>query len=1195
MKKKSEKACFFSESMFSILLQIKLLSLFIIASCVSASASTYSQITKFTLEFNDERVKDVFDYIEQNSEFIILYNEKYVDIDRKVTVKVNDETVESIFNQIFLGTRNSFKIYGRQVVIILKSEVSFLETPFVFDKIKRVDEELEQPRTKRITGTVLDGIGHPLVGVSIVVKGTTIGTITDIRGNFSIEVPLDAQALIFSYIGMKTQEIDISDKVTLNIVMEEELVGMEEVVVVGYGTQKKESVVGAISQAEGEQIRQNVQGGDLGNALSGSVPGLISFRTTGRPGGADFFVTDYFDTPSANYSTLFIRGKKTWNDAQPLVLVDGVERDFRQINPYEIERISVLKDASATAVFGVKGANGVILITTTRGEEGKPKLTFDVTNTVKYLSRHKDMPARAVPALTAYNYALMNELAISPTSWGFIRPQRWIELTKSQTYPYYLPDVDWRDAILRDFTTDYNANVTLSGGTKFVKYFGALGFLEENDILDIKDIGQGFNPSNKFDRVNFRSNFDFNITPTTMFSVNISGNYFNQIINRESTQAYRAIWMLSSDLMPIKFPDGTWGSPRNISNVVNSVRDFHYGGYHQAKGTNVNTDFILDKKLDLITRGLSANVKLSYDYRDLSTGGVTGDYPQEKSILRDIVDAIEPGMTEAEIKELEKAYTFWPPNPVYHTYDWSMDENYYYREAAEAGHTYRSLFYQISLNYARDFGKHAITGLALMSRQESATGSVFAQYREDWVGRATYAYDRRYLLELNAAYNGSEKFAKKNRFGFFPSIAVGWVISNEEFFNNLKPIISNFKIRISDGVVGSDAGIARWLYTSTWVVQPYSGGSYSFGFGAPYTVDSFPLRYEGNIANPDIHWEVSHKRDFGIETGFLSNKLNFSFDYFIEKRSDVFITGEQRKIPNFFGAPPVSSNLGKVDVHGWELEAQYRQVTSRGLTYWISYAWSLAKDKVIYRETPELTPYYQKAEGYQMDQRRAYLFNQGKMETWNDVYANTAQRVNSTNRLPGDFGIVDFNSNGVIDADDQAPFSYSSRPQYTYAPAIGASYKNWSVSMRLFGVYNVVGTGGYTTSWWENAQLEPVISTWYIKESWSPERGNYETAIRPQLRGLTGMVANLTPFVERSAAYLRCDNADISYSLNRSNAAFVQKIGVNNLKIILSGNNLFLISKRRTDMDAYGGVVWYSDSRIYPVLRRVNIGISVDF
>jgi len=1158
-----------------MLLIMRLSVLFILIAILSSSASVYSQATKLTLKMENVRISDVFDAIEDQSEFIFFYNRDNFNDNYIVSVDFKEKKIDEILEELFKGHTVNYEISNRNILI----KVPFQDVYPL--------EQQQQQQQRIVSGKITDIDNQPLPGVTIVVKGTTQGTITNSDGEYSLTNIPEGATLVFSFVGMLTQEIEVNSQTVINVTMEEEITELEEVVAVGYAMQKKESIVGSISQAEGESLRKNIQGADLGAALSGSVPGLISLRTTGRPGGADLI------GESANYSTLFIRGKKTWNDSNPLVLIDGVERDFRQINPYEIEKMSVLKDASATAVFGVKGANGVILITTTRGQEGKAQLTFDATSTMKTLSRI-DEKARAYESLTAFNNALMNEIAISPDSWSFIRPQKWLELTKSQTYPYYLPDVDWQAEVLKDFTMDYNANMTVSGGTKFVKYFGSLAYLNETDIINISDIGQGYDPSNAFNRLNFRSNLDFDITSTTRLTINLSGSFFNQRKSNSSSQAFRGIWGLAADCWPVKYSDGTYAYNPAVHNSSPVVRDLHYFGYTEGKGTNITTDYLLNQKLDFIISGLSVEARISYDYRDQNQRSVGRALPITKYVSREIVDAIQPGMNEAEIRELEKEYESWMYDEyttISHTYDWSMAQNSFGTESSQADAVYRSLFYQLSLAYSRDFKKHAVTGLALMNRQEKATGSIFPQYREDWVGRITYGYDRRYLLEVNAAYNGSEKFSKDYRFGFFPSLAVGWIISNETFFERFKPFFSNFKIRYSNGKVGSDAGIDRWLYVGSWNVR-----SNYYYFGAPYNVPGYPLRYEGVIANPDIHWEVAEKRDLGIETGFFDNQLTANFDYFTENRSDIFLSADQRVIPHYFGAKAVSGNIGEVELYGWELETEYRKKSTGLFNYWVSFAWSFTKDKVIERGEPKLKPAYQKSEGYMMDQARGYLPNHSIMATWNDVYNSTGQLTNSMNRLPGDFGIVDYNSDGVLDTDDIAPIGYASRPQYSYAPALGASYKKWSLNMRFFGTYNVAGNVSDSYSWWGSQTLEPVISTYLIEESWSPERDNTEIAIRPQMRAMTSMsgVTQLSPYIEQSRAYLRLESAEIAYSLNRRDTPFLTRLGVRDLRFVLSGNNIFLISEMRTDMDAYGDVSG-SGRRGYPILRRFNLGISMNF
>lgn len=1077
-------------------------------------------------------------------------------------------------------------------VLFFKLLFLFSSTFFFFSHSGALAQNV-QPIT--ITGLVTDAsTGEPLPGANIVVQGSYIGTVTDLNGSYSITVSNEQAVLVFSYVGYESLSITVGSRRDISVSLKSEAAALDEVVVVGYGVQKKESVVGAVSQATGETIRQNVQGGDLRSGLTGSVPGLITLRTSGRPGGADLG-DEKFDQPIIMY----IRGKKTWNDAGPLILVDGVERDLHNINPYEIEKISVLKDASATAVFGVKGANGVILITTQRGQEGKAKLTFDYRSTVKTLSRVAEK-ARAYEANLTKNWAILNEVGIRPTSWLRIKPETWVNYYNTQEYPEYFPDINWLDETMKDYTVDQNMNLNMSGGTKFVKYFNSIAFLHETDLINQKDIGQGYDPSFNFKRLNVRSNLDFAITPTTTLSTNLSGIYYNQRRSRGGNYAFRGIWNAAPDTWPIKYRDGTYAEDVDVVNATNVPWEWNFSGYTLWKGTQINTDFILKQKLDFITKGFSAQGKLSYDNLARTSGAhVTGALPMTKFIDPAIVDdpRFRPDLKDPELAALEAEYTTWNVTGAgTDGYDWTLGENTYGTEAVDLNVT-RSVLYEFSLNYNRDFGKHTIGGLALVNRQIKARGSEFASYREDWVGRVTYSYDRRYLFETNAAYNGSEKFDRKYRFGFFPSIALGWIISNESFFTPLKPVMNNLKFRYSDGTVGSDAGIERWLYTSSWIVHPDGGAAQTvFYFGYPSVQRSYPMRYEGVIANPDIHWETARKRDIGLETGFFNNQLKINFDYFVENRTDIFMTGNDRYIPYYFGAKPVSANIGKVDVKGWELEAEFIKTTQRGFTFWASHSWAFARDKIIYAGDPELRPDYQKRAGYAINQRKVTL-QQGKefFQSWNDIYITTGGETGNESLLPGDVMRIDYNSDGIINSNDVVPIGFAARPQYSYAPSAGLSYKNLSANFRFYGVYNIQGGVGqreFTSMYTEG---EATIAVFSVKNAWSPERNNTTNAILPGLRFQSATPAGaMGSGFDISRAYFRLESAEIAYSLNNNNSPWIKKLGLSNIRLSLSGNNLFLISDMLTDLD-YGGESTTDDRTNYPILKRFNFGLSIDF
>ncbi len=1057
-----------------------------------------------------------------------------------------------------------------------------------------LNAQATQPIT--ITGTVTDsGTGEPLAGVNIVILDTYIGAATDLNGHYSITVPNEKASLCYTFIGYLMETIPVGSQRQINVSLRADVAELEEVIVVGYGVQRKESVVGAVSQVTGDVVTQKVQGSDLATGLQGSIPGLTMVLTTGRPGGFDLHSAPLAEggTPHNEYGYMYIRGKTTWNESMPLVLVDGVERPLNNINPHEIEKISILKDASATAVFGVKGANGVILITTQRGREGRPRMSVDASMTVKSLSK---VPTREGSYTThlVKNYAILNEAVTDENQWAFLTPARWLDYYRDQTYPEYLPDVNWGKEFVNPFAFDKNVNLSITGGTKVVKYYGALAYLSEGDITAYIDIGQGFKPTYQSDRYNFRSNLDFDITSSTRFSANLSGSHIEQQRPLAGANTWLALWSFPPDLYPVRYSDGTWAFYEAYDRFPNGVYEQSMMGVGLTRQTELNTDFDLRQKFDFITKGLSARGRISFDNRFITRGpnisNPAGDVT--KFIMPEIVDYIKPGMSQAEIRELEDQFTIWetPGASATSAFDWTMPPLAYTTEASWDPRTYRSLYYEASLNYTRDFGKHAVTGMGLFSRQERALGSEFPNYREDWVGRTTYSFDRRYLLELNASYNGSEKFSRKYRFGFFPSYAIGWHISNESFFEPIRHIVNNFKLRYSDGKIGSDAGIARWLYVPSWTVLGWTTSASSEDvsrFGWPFLQNSLPLRYEGSIANPDIQWETAVKKNLGFELGVFNNLININYDIFNEHRTGIFIEGNQRYIPDMVGSTPTAANVGIVDSWGWELEFNASKTTQRGFNIWFSNVWTFSKDKVIERGDPELKPEYQKLAGYQIDLPRSYN-NQsvhGVMNSWNEVYNTTALTTN-TFRLPGDMAIVDFNCDGIIDANDQVPKGYTEIPQYTYSPSIGFEYKNWSANMMFYGVYNVEGT--IRTYFGAFPYQFNLIFPWHMERNWSPEFNNTTDAV---LGGIRYSTSGTSGNYHQTRAYTKLQHAEVAYKLS---PGFAKKIGVSNLKLILSGDNLYIWSKIYEDADApltYRGSMRYS----YPRTRRYNLKVIFNF
>lgn len=751
------------------LLKMKLLTILIFVGTLALSAKTYSQATRIDLQLENSSLKDILKTIEQSSEVIFVYNENVLNSEVRKDINVKGESIDKILEVLFKGTDISYRIDDRQVFLTKEGATGEKSA-------KTVPAEQQVPK-KNLSGIVKDSKGIELPGVTVLIKGTTIGTITDMDGKYILAAPLDAKTIVFSFVGMKTQEIPIGGSTVFNIVMTDEMVGLQDVIVVGYGTQKKETVVGSVAQTKGEVLKRAGGVTDLKQALTGNLPGVTTITSTGEPGGAG---------TGQSATSVFIRGQNTWNGGQPLILVDGVERNMENIDVNEVENVSVLKDASATAVFGVKGADGVILITTKRGTVGKPKISFSYESTAKIVSR---LPEK----LDAYNtFLLKNEsiardVVLSEPLWADYKPNAIAErykLPQSSEYAAIYPNINWQDALFSKASMSHHANLSVSGGTKFVSYFGSFAYLHEGDMFNRSYSNhKGYDPSYAFDRFNFRSNLDFKLTNTTNFSVDLAGffglkntDYEYMEDNNTNPRTWQAAYGMPPDAFIPQFPDGTWGQASFIApeGMPNPVASVYNTGIRENHITQLNTNFSLTQKLDFITKGLSAKVALFYDNTIYSQGG-----------LLDVTNMVRPeagGNTPYTFINSNlytgpgqdpSIYTTHLPTQGINQFDWAIrpwslnQEVVVGASTASAPGIYRRLMYQAQINYARKFNLHNFSALGLVKREEYATGSEFPHYREDWVSRFTYDYNTRYLLEANGAYNGSEQFGPGNKFGFF--------------------------------------------------------------------------------------------------------------------------------------------------------------------------------------------------------------------------------------------------------------------------------------------------------------------------------------------------------------------------------------------------------------------------------------------
>jgi len=1092
------------------------------------------------------------------------------------------------FVRLFLGREGISGIFLRvsMIVFFMLIAVSAVSAE---DPLKPVvpgsDSEASELQQVTVSGTVTDQSGEPVIGVSVVIKGTTIGTLTDVSGRYTIPNVPPNSTLSFTFIGMTPQEIALSGRTRIDVVMQELVTALEEVVVIGYGTQKKESVVGAISQTTAEQLQRTGNVTDFKQALTGQLPGVVTLTASGEPGGT-----------GRGYSAtnIFIRGMNTWNGGQPLILVDGVERSMDNLDVNEVENISILKDASATAVFGVKGANGVILINTKRGSSGtgKPKLSFTYNATAKMLSKLPEM-MESYSAIMIRNEAIEREVVLSEPSWlDYIPGEIALRYKKPQTpeYTEIYPNVDWEEAMFRNVGITHRAALDIRGGTKVVSYFGSLAYLNEGDMFKKYDNHKGYDPSFAFNRFNFRSNLDFKVTSTTTLKVNLSGYYSlkNTNYSNEGSTSGADAWMwngvytMPPDLYLPQYSDGRWGWS-SWSTKVNPVAAVYNLGVRQTRTTELNSDYHLEQNLDFIMKGLSAKASLYYDNQIRSQGG-----------LYDAANHIRASEGNTPEKTIDASrYTGPDQDPSEYTIDWPItgpnqfDWNYnpWYINGEVIGAALwestipvvRRMMYQFQLNYARKFGRHNVTAMGLMKREEYARGSMFKNYREDWVFRTTYDFNTRYFFEFNGAYNGSEQFGPGYRFEFFPSVAVGWNVANEKFWTIEQ--VNRLKIRYSVGMVGDDniSGGDRWLYSS----QLAYGGSGRLT-QQTNTLSPYTWYRESVVGNPDIHWEKARKNNIGVEMGLFKDLFSITFDYFTEYRSDILLEGGSRSIPPFFGTTPPGSNVGEVKSHGEELEVRFDKRTNTGWRFWTNVSLARNINKIINRDDPALLDAHQKRAGFAIGQTKTTV-RTGFYNNWDEIYGSVPMETNDASKIPGYYNILDFNADGVIKgSDDGVPWGFSEIPQNTANIQSGLGYKGLSVMIQLYGVNNASRSFGM-----DNLPSSTDVVFAHVADHWSEDNLN-ATSFLPRWKTAGEVYGDYYIF---DASFWRLKTAEIAYTFNNQ---WMRQAGLASLKFFLNGNNLLFWSDLPDDRE----VAWSggsASSGAYPTVKRINFGIDVTF
>ena len=1008
-----------------------------------------------------------------------------------------------------------------------------------------------------ITGRVIDEkTGQPLADVTVKVKGTTIATVTLSDGTYKIEAPGDNAVLVFTYVSYDPVERTVGRRTVHNITLKEKANGLSEVIVVGFGQQKKESVIGSIAQVSGKVLERTGGVTSLGAALTGNIPGLVTTATTGMPGE---------ENPN-----ILIRAQTSFNGSAPLVLIDNIKRSLNDIDINSVATISVLKDASATAVFGVEGANGVILITTKRGQTGSAKVDVNINTTAKTVSR---LPGKAdaYDALRIKNSVVEYELSTTPNVWAYATPQSIIDMYRNQTTQEQrerYPNIDWQDYLLRDYALSTNPNVNISGGSRSVKYFANVDYVHEGDLFKTIDVGRGYSPKFQYNRLNSRVNFDFQLTKYTLLKTNLSGSSGVREspggTNADGVSNYMSgLYYMAGDVFYPRYSDGSWGFyPATEVEAPNPAKEFATSGTLQRTDTRLYTDFVLQQDFGFLVKGLKFQGTFAWDYNFRETGRGINDGADLK---RKYIDARTGNVTYKYLLDANTNFD-WVPQQTWSANGGTVDDNF----------TTRNLNYQLQMTYANTFAeKHSVLLMGNFMRRQGAAGNAIPNYREDWVFRTTYNYGGKYFMEYNGAYNGSERFSPEYRFAFFSSGAVGWLLSEEKFLKKFK-WLDVLKLRASYGKIGDDTG-GRFLYNTLW----QSGSSTKLGL-TPGAAESSPYTWlrQSQIGNPNVHWETVTKKNLGLDYSFFNGLIAGSVDVFQDNRSDILLAGGQRgSVPSYFGAVPPTANVGRITAHGYEVELRFSKIVSKSTRLWMNSNMTYAKDKIEYADDPSLRQGYRQRAGYANGQATSYL-SDGYYNTWDELYGTTPY-VNSDAKIPGGLRIVDFDGDGVIDF-DQVPYGFSGNPQHTLSATFGIDWKGFSGFIQLYGVSNVsryVDQASFT---------RPYRNTAYdVGGFWSKDNTN-PGAQMPRLLSVSHVAYNGDRYMY-DGSYVRLKNAEIAYTFNER---WIKKVGLNSLRVYVNGNNLYMWSKLPDDRESNtaGGTVV---NNAYPTVRRYNLGLRI--
>lgn len=1099
---------------------------------------------------SNSTLREVLKTIEKSSQFVFFYLDDAVNLERKVSIDSKNKNIEEILSELFEGTSCTYRISDRQIFISGKAPAS-----------------TEQQQNKRkISGRVTDIKGEPLIGVNVTVDGDANGSITNMDGLYEIFVTKKSVVLKFTYIGFKTSEIRTNASTNIyDVTLEEQVNELEETVIVGYGTQRKISNIGAQSSMKMEGIK--TPSASLTTTLAGRLAGVVAVQRTGEPG--------------KDAADIWIRGISTPNTSSPLVLVDGVERSFNDIDPEDIESLTTLKDASATAVYGVRGANGVILIKTKPGKVGKPTVSADYYESFTRFTKMVDL-ADGITYMNAANEAMRNDGIATKYTEDQIRN------TIAGKDPYLYPNVDWLKEIFNDWGHNRRVNVNVRGGSEKVAYYASVSYFNETGMTVTDKNIDTYDSKMKYSRYNFTTNLNIDVTPTTKVEIGAQG-YLGEgnYPAISSADLYNAAMSIS----PVEYPKMFFvngeafvpGTSTN-NNFNNPYSQATRRGYDNLTKNQIYSNLRVTQDLDMLTKGLKLTAMYAFDvYNEIHV-----HQDRAESTYNFLDTSVPYDMNGQPI--LQRIYE-------------GSNVLSYKQETSGNKKTYL----EASLNYDRTFNDdHRVSALFLFNQQSKllypkGTLEDAIPYRMMGIaGRATYSWKDRYFAEFNIGYNGAENFSPKHRFGTFPAFGVGWVVSNEKFWQPLSKAVSFLKIRYTDGKVGnSEVSDRRFMYLD----QMKENGDYGYKFGPNGTKWS---GYETVNMAVDLIWEESRKQDLGIDLKLFNDDLSIVFDLFKERRENILLKREH-SIPSFLGYNTSApyGNIGIIENKGFDGTIEYNKRINKDWVIALRGNVTFNKDKWIQGELPEQKYEWMNQYGHNINGVKGYvaegLFTQAEiddMARWESL--SDANKAITPKPFASQFGTVkagdikykDLNNDGQIDAYDQTYISRGDVPTTVYGFGFTVGWKDLSVGMMFQGVagaervlngssVNPFNGGGGSGNLYSN-----------IGDRWTEENPD-QNAFYPRLSYGSETTSNINNFQKstwwvRNMNFLRLKTLQISYNLPKP---WVNKVHLKNAAVYVMGTNLFTLSRFKL----WDPELNTDNGASYPNTTSYSVGINFTF